>query len=221
MKTFAIVPVKRFDRAKSRLGMLLNKHERMQLSTLLLKRTVRILESSTSVKKIVLVSSDVYAEKVARTCGAVFLKEKIQCGVNSAVDTADKFCATAGADATIVLPVDLPLLLPDDIDIVCNAALAENPCIILCPSYKFDGSNILLRKPCNIIKTSYDANSYLMHVLEGIRSDIKTRVLFNSRLMIDIDTVQDITAFLKINKTDKQISGYLKARFSQTQIIND
>ena len=218
MKTFAIVPVKRFDRAKSRLGMLLNKHERMQLSTLLLKRTVRILESSTSVKKIVLVSSDVYAEKVARMCGAVFLKEKIQCGVNSAVGTADKFCAAAGADATIVLPVDLPLLLPDDIDIVCNAALNENPCIILCPSYKFDGSNILLRKPCNIIKTSYDANSYLMHVLEGIRSDIKTRVLFNSRLMIDIDTLQDITAFLKINKTDKQISGYLKAALARRRL---
>ena len=218
MKTFAIVPVKRFDRAKSRLGKLLNKHERMQLSTLLLKRTVRILESSTSVKKIVLVSSDVYAENVARMCGAVFLKEKIQCGVNSAVDTADKFCAAAGADATIVLPVDLPLLLPDDIDIVCNAALTENPCIILCPSYKFDGSNILLRKPCNIIKTSYDANSYLMHVLEGIRSDIKTRVLFNSRLMIDIDTVQDITAFLKINKTDKQISGYLKAALARRRL---
>jgi 2-phospho-L-lactate/phosphoenolpyruvate guanylyltransferase len=218
LKIFAIVPVKRFDRAKSRLGMLLNKHERMQLSTLLLKRTVRILESSTSVKKIVLVSSDVCAEKVARTCGAVFLKEKIQCGVNSAVDTADKFCAAAGADATIVLPVDLPLLLPDDIDIVCNAALAENPCIILCPSYKFDGSNILLRKPCNIIKTSYDANSYLMHVLEGIRSDIKTRVLFNSRLMIDIDTVQDITEFLKINKTDKQISGYLKAALARRRL---
>jgi 2-phospho-L-lactate/phosphoenolpyruvate guanylyltransferase len=218
LKIFAIVPVKRFDRAKSRLGMLLNKHERMQLSTLLLKRTVRILESSTSVKKIVLVSSDVYAEKVARMRGVVFLKEKIQCGVNSAVDTADKFCAAAGADATIVLPVDLPLLLPDDIDIVCNAALTENPCIILCPSYKFDGSNILLRKPCNIIKTSYDANSYLMHVLEGIRSDIKTRVLFNSRLMIDIDTVQDITEFLKINKTDEQISGYLKAALARRRL---
>ena len=218
MKTFAIVPVKRFDRAKSRLGMLLNKHERMQLSTLLLRRTVRILESSTSVKKIVLVSSDAYAEKVARMCGAVFLKEKIQCGVNSAVDTADKFCVDAGADATIVLPVDLPLLLPEDIDIVCEAALTENPCIILCPSYKFDGSNMLLRKPCNIIKTSYDANSYLMHVFEGIRSDIKTKVLFNSRLMIDIDTVQDINAFLKINKTDKQISGYLKAALARRRL---
>ena len=215
MKTFAIVPVKHFDRAKSRLSMLLNKHERIQLSTLFLRRTVRILESSTCVKKIVLVSSDVYAEKVARMYGAVFLKEKIQCGVNSAVDTADKFCADAGADATIVLPVDLPLLLPEDIDIVCKAAHTENPCIILCPSYKFDGSNILLRKPCNIIKTSYDANSYLMHVFEGIRSDIKTRVLFNSRLMIDIDTVQDITAFLKINKTDKQISGYLKGALAR------
>ena len=218
MKTFAIVPIKRFDSAKSRLGTLLNKHERIQLSTLLLRRTVHILESSTSVKKIVLVSSDANAEKIAQICGVTFLKEKIQRGVNSAVDMADKFCAAAGADATIVLPVDLPLVLPEDIDIVCNAALTESRCIILCPSYKFDGSNILLRKPCNIIRTSYDANSYLTHVSEGIRTNIKTSVLFIGRLMIDIDTIQDITAFLTINETDTQISRYLMTALARRRL---
>src|ERR671919_2279938 len=215
MKTFAIVPVKHFDRAKSRLGILLNKFERAQLSKLLVQRTIRVLKGTSGVKKIVLVSSDVNVEKIAHLYGATFLKEKIQCGVNSAVDWGTKFCTDSGAEATLVLPADLPLVIPEDIDIVCKAALTSRDCMVLCPSYKFDGSNIMLRKPCDIIKTSYDANSYLMHVLEGIRSDIKTRVLFNSRLMIDIDTVQDITTLLTLDETDEQITDCLKTSLAR------
>jgi 2-phospho-L-lactate guanylyltransferase (CobY/MobA/RfbA family) len=67
-----------------------------------------------------------------------------------------------------------------------------------------------MRKPCNIIGTSYDANSYLMHVLGGIRNNVKTKVLFVSRLMIDIDTVRDVRNMLVMNETDNQITQYLK-----------
>ena len=131
MKTFAIVPVKRFDSAKSRLGMLLNKYERAQLSKLLVQRTIRVLKGTSGVKKIVLVSSDVNVEKIAHLYGATFLKEKIQCGVNSAVDRGTKFCTDSGAEATLVLPADLPLVIPEDIDIVCKAALTGRNCMVL------------------------------------------------------------------------------------------
>ncbi|HEY6405511.1 MAG TPA: hypothetical protein VIX38_05490, partial [Nitrososphaeraceae archaeon] len=83
-------------------------------------------------------------------------------------------------------------------------------CVILCPSYKFDGSNVLVRKPCNIIRTSYDKESYPNHVLGGIRSNVKTRVLFLDRLMIDIDTVNDIKKMLSISRSNDQITRYLK-----------
>lgn len=215
MKTFAIVPVKRFDSAKSRLGMLLNKHERAQLSKLLVQRTIRVLKGTSGVKKIVLVSSDVNVEKIAHLYGATFLKEKIQCGVNSAVDRGTKFCTDSGAEATLVLPTDLPLVIPEDIDIVCKAALTGRNCMVLCPSYKFDGSNIMLRKPCDIIKTSYDSCSYIMHVLEGVRNNIKTRVLFIRRAMVDIDTIQDITTLLTLDETDEQITDCLKTSLAR------
>lgn len=215
MKTFAIVPVKRFDSAKSRLGMLLNKYERAQLSKLFVHRTIRVLKGTSGVKKIVLVSSDVNVEKIAHLYGATFLKEKIQCGVNSAVDRGTKFCTDSGAEATLVLPADLPLVIPEDIDIVCKAALTVRNCMVLCPSYKFDGSNIMLRKPCNIINTSYDSSSYLAHVLEGVRNNIKTRILFIRRAMIDIDTVQDITTLLTLDETDEQITDCLKTSLAR------
>jgi 2-phospho-L-lactate/phosphoenolpyruvate guanylyltransferase len=210
LKVFAIVPVKSFENAKTRLGTFLSTAERVRLSGMLLKRTICILNRTPGIQKILLVSSDNRTKKIALRYGVTFLEEDKESGVNSAINLADKFCVTACADASLILPIDLPLILPEDINIVCKSVLDDDNCIVLCPSYKFDGSNVLLRKPCNIIGTSYDANSYLMHVLEGIRNNVKTKVLFVSRLMIDIDTVRDIRNMLAMNETDNQITRYLK-----------
>jgi 2-phospho-L-lactate guanylyltransferase len=210
LKVFAIVPVKSFENAKTRLGTLLSTAERVKLSGMLLKRTIYILKKTPGIQKILLVSSDNRTKKIALRYGVTFLEEDKESGVNSAINLADKFCVTTCADASLILPIDLPLILPEDINIVCKSVLDDDNCIVLCPSYKFDGSNVLLRKPCNIIGTSYDANSYLMHVLGGIRNNVKTKVLFVSRLMIDIDTVRDIRNMLAMNETDNQITRYLK-----------
>ena len=210
MKVFAIVPVKSFENAKTRLGTLLSTAERIRLSGMLVKRTIYILKKTPGIQKILLVSSDSRTKKIARKYGVTFLEEDKESGVNSAINLADKFCVTACADASLILPIDLPLILPEDVSIICKSVLDDNNCVVLCPSYKFDGSNVLLRKPCNIIGTSYDANSYLMHVLGGIRNNVKTKVLFVSRLMIDIDTVLDVRNMLAMNETDNQITQYLK-----------
>ncbi len=210
MKVFAIVPVKSFENAKTRLGTLLSTAERIKLSGMLVKRTIYILKKTPGIQKILLVSSDSRTKKIARKYGVTFLEEDKESGVNSAINLADKFCVTACADASLILPIDLPLILPEDVSIICKSVLDDNNCVVLCPSYKFDGSNVLLRKPCNIIGTSYDANSYLMHVLGGIRNNVKTKVLFVSRLMIDIDTVLDVRNMLAMNETDNQITQYLK-----------
>ena len=210
MKIFAIVPVKSFENAKSRFGSFLNTHERIRLSGMLLERTISTLKKTPSIQKILLVSADNRIKGIASNYGVTFLEEIKEAGVNSAVTLADEFCISARADASLVLPTDLPLIVPEDIDITCKSVPEAEDCVILCPSYKFDGSNVLLRKPCNIIRTSYDKESYPNHVLAGISSNVKTRVLFLDRLMIDIDTVNDIKKMLSISQSNDQIVRYLK-----------
>jgi 2-phospho-L-lactate/phosphoenolpyruvate guanylyltransferase len=210
LKIFAIVPVKSFENAKSRFGSLLSTYERMMLSGMLLERTISTLKKTSSIQKILLVSTDTRIKGIASKYGVTLLEERKEAGVNSAVKLADEFCISARADASLVLPTDLPLIVPEDIDIICNTVIAEDNCVVLCPSYKLDGSNVLFRKPCNIIRTSYDKDSYPNHVLAGIRSNVNTRVLFLDRLMIDIDTVNDIKKMLSIGQSDDQIIRYLK-----------
>lgn len=211
MKIFAIVPVKSLENTKTRLGTLLSTDERIRLSGMLLTRTICILKMTSSIQKILLVSADNRTKKMARRFRVTFLEEENESGVNSAINLADKFCTTSGADASIVIPIDLPLMLPKDINIICKSVQDDDICVVLCPSYKLDGSNVLLRKPCNVISTSYDANSYPIHVLAGIRMNVKTKVLFVSRLMIDIDNIHDVRKMLAMNESDNKVTRYLRA----------
>ncbi len=146
MKIFAIVPVKSFENAKSRFGSLLSTHERIRLSGMLLERTICTLKKVSSIQEILLVSTDSRIREVARKYGVTFLEEFKEAGVNSAVSLADEFCISARADASLVLPIDLPLIFPEDIDIMCKTVPDNDNCVILCPSYKFDGSNVLAQK---------------------------------------------------------------------------
>jgi 2-phospho-L-lactate guanylyltransferase len=177
---------------------------------MLLERTICTLKKVSSIQEILVVSTDSRIREVARKYGVTFLEEFKEAGVNSAVGLADEFCISARADASLVLPIDLPLIFPEDIDIMCKTVPLNDNCVLLCPSYKFDGSNVLLRKPCNIIRASYDENSYLKHVLAGIKNNVNTRILYLNRLMIDIDTVNDIEKMLSISQSDDRITCYLR-----------
>ena len=103
--------MKSFGNAKSRLGTVLDTHERTKLSAFLVERTICVLKKSSNIDKIILVSSDRRVEKVASRYGAIFLREDSDSGVNSAVNKADEFCIASGAESTLVLPIDLPLMM--------------------------------------------------------------------------------------------------------------
>jgi 2-phospho-L-lactate guanylyltransferase len=152
MKTFAIVPVKKFKNSKTRLSPMLTVDERIILSSFMLSNTLEVL-AGTSLAQVIVVSCDMRAQEIATMHGAKFLHEEKESGVNSAVAIADTYCIKEGADATIVVPEDLPLLDAIDITMVCELAENEANCIVICPSLRYDGTNVLLRKPPAAIGT--------------------------------------------------------------------
>jgi 2-phospho-L-lactate guanylyltransferase len=119
-----------------------------------------------------------------------------------------------GADATIVIPHDLPLLDSTDISKACEMAENENRCIVICPSVRYDGTNILLRKPPSIIATFYDADSYNMHIKAAIRLGIPVKRLFSRSLMHDIDTPEDALDLIKEETVNASSSlEFIKSKF--------
>ena len=214
MKTFAIVPIKRFENAKTRLSSILDKDDRIRLSLLMLEDTLQILSVVHVLTQVITVSADKRVEEIAVKYGANFLLEEKERGVNSAVALADSYCMKEAADATMVIPYDLPLLDSTDISKACELAENESRCIVICPSLRYDGTNMLLRKPPSIITTFYDADSYNMHVKAAIRLGIPVKRLFSKSLMHDIDTPEDALEIIKKEKTVTSRSlEFIKSKF--------
>lgn len=212
MKTFAIVPIKRFENAKTRLSSILDTDDRIRLSLLMLEDTLQILSAVHSLSQLITVSADKRVGEIAVKYGANFLLEEKERGVNSAVALADSYCMKKAADATMVIPHDLPLLDSTDISKACELAENESTCIVICPSLRYDGTNMLLRKPPSIIATFYDADSYNMHVKAAIRLGIPVKRLLSKGLMHDIDTPEDALEIMKEETVTARSLEFIKSK---------
>ena len=213
MKTFAIVPVKRFENAKTRLSSMLDTEDRIRLSSLMLEDTLQILSVATPLTQVIIVSADKRADEIATKHGAKFLPEEKEKGVNSAVALADGYCIEKeAADATIVIPHDLPLLDSIVISKACELAEKESTCIVICPSVRYDGTNMLLRKPPSVIGTFYETDSYNMHVRTAIKLGIPVKPLLSKSLMYDIDTPEDALHLIKEENVAAKSLEFIKSK---------
>lgn len=213
MKTFAIVPVKRFENAKSRLSSMLDTQDRITLSSLMLEDTLQILSVAPPLTQVIIVSADKRADEIATKHGATFLPEEKEKGVNSAVALADGYCIEKeAADATIVIPHDLPLLDSIVISKACELAEKESTCIVICPSVRYDGTNMLLRKPPSVIGTFYETDSYNMHVRTAIKLGIPVKPLLSKSLMYDIDTPEDALQLIKGENVAAKSLEFIKSK---------
>jgi 2-phospho-L-lactate guanylyltransferase len=213
MKTFAILPVKRFENAKTRLSSILDMDDRILLSSLMLEDTVKILSSVRSLNQVVIVSADRRAEEMATKHGVTFLREEKEKGVNSAVALADLYSIRGAAEATVVIPQDLPLLDPIEVSKACQLAENESRCIVICPSLRYDGTNMLLRKPPTVIATFYDNDSYNMHVKAALKLGIPVKGLFSKSIMYDIDTPEDAQQITKEEVFSAKSLEFIKSKF--------
>ena len=214
MKTFAIVPVKKFENAKARLSQMLSAHDRIHLSSLMLDDTLSVLAGVQSLQQIIVVSGDRRAEEIAARRGAKFLYEQKESGVNSAVMLADSYCTKKGANATVVIPQDLPLLDATDVAMACDLAENEARCIVICPSLRYDGTNLLLRKPPSVMETYYDSDSYDTHIKAASKRGIQVKRFFSKRLASDIDTPEDARELAKETGSGKTLE-FIKSKLGK------
>lgn len=207
---FAIVPVKMLESSKQRLSYILTSGERARLSEAMLIDVLGALCNSI-VSKVMVVSNDIRVMKIAEDFGALIVKEEEQLGVNSAIALTNNLCK--GCDACIVIPHDLPFVLPSDIDMICTSAMDKRS-IVITPSQRFDGTNALLRRPSDVIETHYDEDSYKLHLNKAREKHISVKIILNKRLMVDIDEPGDVTQIMESNQVTKTKSYLLEIRYN-------
>jgi 2-phospho-L-lactate guanylyltransferase len=199
LKVAAIIPVKTFSKAKSRLE--LPQEKTVELCKIMLDEVLSAISKS-QISKTILVSKDEEAFSIGRKYNVEQVIEEKENGVNAAVALPERFLLENGFDASLVLPQDIPLIRPDDISSLLAFQKTAKSLLVV-PSRKFDGTNALLRKPVNIIETHYDEDSYRIHLSAGKAQKIQTSLVLISRMMWDVDDVSDLGFIMRnVEKPD-------------------
>ena len=120
---WAIVPVKPFNRSKSRLASVLDAEEREELSRKMLVDTLRTLSKVNAIDGILVVSRDSSALTLARNEGAQTVAESGNPELNDALTRATQaVMLTWGARGVLIVSSDLPLMQPSDIKAMLDMA---------------------------------------------------------------------------------------------------
>jgi 2-phospho-L-lactate guanylyltransferase len=194
----AIIPVKTFSRAKSRLSLPPEKTEK--ICRLMLESVLQSVSKSDVISKTVLVSKDENALEIGKKFGAHGIYDETEQGVNSAVLLADKYFAQEGFEGTMVFPQDIPLMEPEDIRTLYQMRTSER-CVLVVPSRKFDGTNALFRTPPGVMETHYDEDSYKIHLNTAEKRDARSAMVLIRRMMLDIDDQSDLRFILSFSDT--------------------
>jgi 2-phospho-L-lactate guanylyltransferase len=194
LKIAAIIPVKTFSKAKTRLG--LSPQQVEDLCKVMLEEILYTISISPQIEKIVIVTKEEKAIAIGKKFNAIVIKDEKEESVNSAVALADKYLLENDFHASIVFPQDIPFIKTQDIDFMLNYKTHPNFAIIV-PSRRFDGTNALARMPIDLMKTHYDEDSYKIHMNTAKEHTLNVAMVFVKRIMMDIDNAEDLKFVLE------------------------
>ena len=194
----AVVPFRSVTGAKERLATVLSDAERSELGARLLERTLRALIGTSSVDTVLLVSPDPLARALGRSLGATVIDDggaELNAAIRIGLDAAEQL----GAEAALVVPVDLAAITAMSISALLNswregsAAGAAQPIGLLAAN---DGGTAALLLPLPTrLALRYGATSAASH--RAAARELNAPVIeLHSPLSADIDTAADLAAAL-------------------------
>ena len=200
-RTWAVVPIRGLETAKTRLGGDLDAEERRDLVVELLRRTLVATRDAPRVAGTIVVTMDPAAAGMAGDHGAVGLVERAP-GLNGAIRAARSLAEARDATAVIILPADLPAISATAIDAVIEAGStalgAREPAngrglVALVTDRHGTGTNVLLVSPPTIIEPRFGPGSRELH--RAAAADAGATFLeLDGPLSLDVDTAEDLVA---------------------------
>jgi len=195
---FVIVPVKRFDAAKSRLAGCLPPARRAALAEMLARTMLERLASARSVRGLILATSEpALADAGSRFGARIVADDPARPGLNGAVEQAMSLAVEAGAHDVGVVLCDLPLFCPEVFDAVVAAHRAGGGRrLTLVPDWAGTGTNVRLTRPAGLIPSFYGARSAPNHMEAAALVGAEVQVIRHETLSRDLDAPADVVRLL-------------------------
>ncbi len=191
MTIWAIVPVKPLRRGKSRLSGLLSEEQRTGLNRYLLEHTLTVLNKITAIEHTLVVSRDPAALALTRSMGGRTVLEDGTPQLNTALKRATIVAQAQGARAVLILPADLPLVEPADLEALLSQGMTP-PVVVIAPDRRHDGTNGLFINPARLIEYGYGPGSFQRHCQRSNDAGGRLVVVNSERIELDLDLPEDL-----------------------------
>jgi len=198
---YILIPVKHLGHAKERLAPLMSPVERARLAELMLLSTLEIATQARA-DRIAMVTLFEPAIVLARRYGIEVIIEQEQYSESRSIDYATGQLVRAGATSVLRLPIDLPLLRVEDIDLILDHDRTL-PSAVLVPSRDGTGTNALLRRPGDIFKSHFGPESCSKHLAAAEKAGIDCEVMRLQRIALDIDEIDDLKMLLETGQATR------------------
>ena len=186
----AIIPVATFEAAKSRLGRTLDAEERHDLTERLLAQTVQAALAVPLLADVLVISPDRDILERAAELGARTLRQRSR-GLNAGLEEGRADVVAGGADALIVLPIDLAFVSAEAIADILEPLTAAERLVALVTDRHASGTNALALRPPEVIGFSFGAGSSAAHRAAAEAAGAGF-VEIDGPLTFDIDTPADL-----------------------------
>ncbi len=195
-KHWAVVPVKSFVNAKSRLAPVLSERERRLLARRLVRHTLEAVAGA-GFDRVLVVSRDEDAIGLAQAMGLYGLRERART-LNQALRFAAAYAVSQAATSLLVVAADLPLITTADVE-----AMKAPPGyrgIVIAPDRGGTGTNSLFLSPPTAIRFAYGEDSFARHQAYAAAEGIEVRIVERPGLAFDLDTPDDLADLPRLSR---------------------
>ncbi|MHA1377815.1 MAG: 2-phospho-L-lactate guanylyltransferase [Candidatus Helarchaeota archaeon] len=194
---FIIIPVKSAKFAKLRLAPILDTKQRKNLCINMYKDVIKAVDETKTENKLLTISSDPSILRIGRKFGDI-ITENTQSEINSSINVAISRALENHAESVLIIPADIPLILSNDIDEIFKYKI-KAPTMIITPSIRKNGTNLLYLAPPDIVEIQYGENSFQKHLEKASKIENLNLIIHKSEnISLDIDLPEDLKLFLKL-----------------------
>ena len=218
MSVVVVLPVKRFDLAKHRLGDGgLRPSDRVALATGMLTDVLETLKLTTNLDDVVVVTREPNAEVLARTYGAQVIPDALDGGHSEAAALGVAWALAEGAFHVLVLAGDAPAVTAAELDELVRE-LSDGPEVVVVPDRHGTGTNALLLTPPDVIAPAFGEESRARHERLAHEAGATVRIVELPSLMLDVDTPEDLDALAEaLRDAPRRTAVYTRDALSRVQ----
>lgn len=185
-----LVPIKNTSGAKQRLASILAQDSRTRLAQAMLHDVLSALYEWKDRPSVGIVTSDAYATQLATEYKFEIIPDPENPGETGAIEIATQVCVERGEDSTLVIPADIPLIKPWELEEIYKQAPAEGT--VLVPAVDGRGTNAAFRRPANLFPLRFGNNSFKPHHAAAQARGQPCVILNLPGIAVDIDNPEDL-----------------------------